>query len=162
MFKVNDYLVYGKDVCLVKEIKIIKEMDYYSLVPINDTSLKITVPVNSDKIRNLISKDEVNEIINDMSSIEVIDTEEKFLESEYKRLLTNGTPLDLIKLIKTIYLRNKERVQNKKRIMDKDKDYIDKAEELLYNEFSIVLDLSFEDTREFINNKFDKLIKKES
>lgn len=162
MFKVNDYLVYGKDVCLVKEIKKIKEMDYYSLVPVNDTSLKITVPVNSDKIRNLISKDEVNEIINDMSSIEVIDTEEKFLESEYKRLLTNGTPLDLIKLIKTIYLRNKERVQNKKRIMDKDKDYIDKAEELLYNEFSIVLDLSFEDTREFINNKFDKLIKKES
>ena len=162
MFKANDYLVYGKDVCLVKEIKKIKEMDYYSLVPVNDTSLKITVPVNSDKIRNLISKDEVNEIINDISSIEVIDTEEKFLESEYKRLLTNGTPLDLIKLIKTIYLRNKERVQNKKRIMDKDKDYIDKAEELLYNEFSIVLDLSFEDTREFINNKFDKLIKKES
>ena len=162
MFKVNDYLVYGKDVCLVKEIKKLNDQDYYSLVPVNDDSLKITIPINSDKIRSLISKEEANKLIKEIPSIETINTEDKFLESEYKRLLTNGTHKDLITIIKTAYLRNKERLSKKKRIMDKDKEYLNDAEEILYNEFKIVLDLSYEDTKDYINKNVDKLIKKES
>lgn len=36
---------------------------------------------------------------------------------------------------------------------------IDKAEEILYNELRIVLDLSFEDTKEYIINIFEELLK---
>lgn len=159
MHKINDCLVYGKDVCHVKNINTINNQEYYSLEPINDSSLKITIPINSNRIRNLISKDELSNIINNMSRIDIINIEEKFIESEYKRLLTNGTSIDLIRIIKTIYLRNKERAKNKKRIMDKDKEYIDKAKEILYNELRIVLDLSFEDTKEYIINIFEELLK---
>ena len=43
MYKANDYLVYKKDVCKVREVKKNKMngLDYYILVPIDDDSLII-------------------------------------------------------------------------------------------------------------------------
>lgn len=52
MFKINDYLVYRKEVCKVTEIKEYKnDFFYYVITPINDTSLKIEVPTDSSVIR---------------------------------------------------------------------------------------------------------------
>lgn len=54
MYKVNDYLVYGKEVCKVHEIeeKKFNNEDYYILRPIKNTDLKISTPV-SDKAKKL-------------------------------------------------------------------------------------------------------------
>ena len=43
---------------------------------------------------------------------------------------------DLIKIIKTTYLRNKERIDNNKKIGGTDDEYFKQAEKYLYNEFS--------------------------
>ena len=60
MYKINDYLFYGKDVCQVKDIEIKKynNQDYYLLVPIKDSTLKLEVPVEDkqNKIRDLFKK----------------------------------------------------------------------------------------------------------
>ena len=50
MYKVDDYVVYKKDVCRVKDIKENKSNKklYYFLVPISDESLMIELPVNND------------------------------------------------------------------------------------------------------------------
>lgn len=42
MFNINDYVVYKKDVCKVIDIKNIKDIDYYVLVPVCGNSLKIS------------------------------------------------------------------------------------------------------------------------
>jgi len=158
-FKIGDLLVYKKDVCVVEEIKIkyLRDMDYYILSPINDKSLKIQIPTNSNAIRELITKSKVKEIINSIPKIDIIKSESKTLENEYKQLMQNGTHEDLIKIIKTTYLRNKQRIDNNKKTTDKDNYFFNQAELYLYNELSIVLNLTYEETKEYIINEVNKL-----
>ena len=157
MFKVGEYLVYRKNVCQVKEIKEKEGVKYYQLVPIDDDSLKIEIPVdNKDNVlRKLISREEVDTLIAEMPTIEVIDCSDRMIELEYRNLLSSGNKEDIIKVIKTAYLRNKARLENKKKISEKDSNYLEKAEKLLYSEFSVVLNLSIEATREYILNKVE-------
>ena len=154
MYKVGDYIVYKKDVCIIKDVKLnsFNNEYYYSLLPINDKSLKIDIPV-SDKlnnIRDLISKKEIENIIKQIPNIPIIESDDKYIESEYKKLLSSNNHFNLIRIIKTTYLRNKDRIDNKKKISDKDNSYFNLAEKYLYNEFSIVLGLSFDDTKKYI------------
>ena len=122
MYKVNDLLVYKKDVCVVEEIKpkYLRDTDYYVLSPLTDKSLKLQVPTTSNAIRDLIKKEKIEEIIQSIPNIEVIKSDAKTLETDYKLLMQNGTHEDLIKIIKTTYLRNKERLDNNKKTADKD------------------------------------------
>ena len=156
MYNINDYVVYRKNVCKVKEIKR-KDNDnkYYILVPINDESLKIEVPVSNNKsiLRELIKKEEIDKLINEIPNINPLKDDDKMLESEYKNLLKSGTHEDLVKIIKTTYLRNKEREDNKKKISDKDKSYFEQAENYLYTELSVVLGMNFDETKKYIEEK---------
>ena len=144
------YIVYERDVCLIEEVKgkYIKGVDYYILRPLNDKTLKISVPVNSKLLRNLISLEDANKLIDNMKSIEVIE-DNKQIENEYKRLLDTGELSDLVKIIKTTYLRNKERIINKKKISEKDDNYFNKAEDYLYTELGVVFNMSKENIKEF-------------
>ena len=148
------YIVYERDVCLIEEVKgkYIKGVDYYILRPLNDKTLKISVPVNSKLLRNLISLEDANKLIDNMKSIEVIE-DNKQIENEYKRLLDTGELSDLVKIIKTTYLRNKERIINKKKISEKDDNYFNKAEDYLYTEWGVVFNMSKENIKEYIIEK---------
>lgn len=159
MYSVNDYLKCGKDVCKVKEIKEkrFNDMDYYLLIPIKDESLKIEIPVTSEKLSSLISIEDLNDLLKNIPNIEPIDMEEKFLENEYKRLLSTGDYEDAIKVIKTTYLRNKKRKENNKKLAEKDINYFQQAEDYLYNEFSVVLGKDYDETKEYIINKIDEI-----
>ena len=159
MYKVGDYLVYKKDVCMVRDIKVkyLRDMDYYILTPITDKSLKIQIPTNSTAIRDLITKEEVEKLISKIPLIEIIKTDSKTLENDYKQLMQSGLHEDLIRIIKTTYLRNKERIDNNKKTTDKDTYYFNQAELYLYNEFSVVLSLTYDETKEYIINKLNKL-----
>lgn len=161
MYKENDYLVYGKQVCRVEKIEKMKfnNEDYYILRPIKNKSLKISAPVSdkANKIRSLITKEDIETLISKIPSIEIIKIDDKFIESEYKKLLNNNTHEDLIKIIKTTYLRNKNRLDNNKKIAEKDKTYFELAEEYLYAELSIVLNKSYEETKEYIIKEVTKL-----
>ena len=154
MFKINDYVVYRKDVCIVKDIKE-QEIDkslYYVLIPINDKSLKIKVPTANrlGLLRNLITKEELDNIIKNIPNIKIIKENDRLIENEYKELLKSGTFNDLIKIIKTTYVRNKEREDSKKKSSDKDMTYFQLAEKYLYTEFSIVLNKSYNETKEYV------------
>lgn len=115
MFKVGDFVVYRRDVCRIKDYleKHIKDMDYYRLEPVSDNTLKIDVPVNNKYLKGVLTEIEVEEIINSIPNIEVIQVEDKMLEQEYKRLLRNDDYDSLIKIIKTTYVRNNQRLNNK-------------------------------------------------
>ena len=154
MFKVNDYLVYRKEVCKVTEIKEYKnDFLYYVITPINDTSLKIEVPTDSSVIRPLISKIKIQKIIEGIPNIKEIVENNRLLENKYKELLKSGTYNDLITIIKTTYLRNETRDKEKKKRSEKDTTYFNLAEKYLYTEFSVVLGKSYEDTKEYVISK---------
>ncbi|MBQ8892443.1 MAG: CarD family transcriptional regulator [Bacilli bacterium] len=159
MYNIGDYVIHKKEVCKIVDIKnkYMKNKDYYVLESVSDNSLKLKVPVDSKYIRETITKDEVNNIINNMMNIEYLDVDDKNIESIYKDLLNNPTHENLIKIIKTTYLRNKNRIDAKRKISDKDKNYFEQAEKYLYTEFSVVLGKSFEETKQYVINEVEKL-----
>ena len=80
-------------------------------------------------IRHIISKESAEKLINNIPNIELLkNIDDKNIENIYKNLIHNGTQEDLIKIIKTSYLRNQDRMNNKKKISDKDSNYFNKAE----------------------------------
>ena len=147
-----DYIVYRKETCKIIE----KEEGYYKLVPVNDTSIKYKVPVDSNFLKKVITKEEIDRLLLEIPEINTIDLGEKQIEQEYKELMKSGTHEDLVKIIKTSYLRNQIRILNNKRISEIDDEYFRRAEKYLYEEIGIVLNLSFENTKENINNKLKK------
>ena len=132
--------------------ELLQNKDYYFLDPVNDDSLTIKVPVEkSDKVmREVITKEEIKEIIKDIPNIEVIKSELRNIENEYKKLMKSGTHRDLIKIIKTAYLRNEERLNNNKKISETDDNYFKKAEKIIYTEFSVALGLTYDETKDYI------------
>ena len=161
MFDIGDFVVYKKDVCKIVGIKekYYKDIDYFSLEPVFDDTLKIDVPKNSNLLRSVLSKKEVEEIINRIPLISYIDLNDKMLENEYKKLLHEGGYDGLIKIIKTTYLRNNDRINSKKKISEKDETYFNLAEKYLYNEFAVSLGISPEEAKEYVINKVNELSK---
>ncbi len=160
MFKINDYVMYKKDVCKIIDIKHqqINNQDYYVLTPIDDESLIIDVPINNrlNNLRSIISKDEAEKLIKRIKSIEPLtNINDKNIESTYKELLYHGDRDDLIRIIKTSYLRNQARSRDKKKLSEKDSKYFEQAEKYLYNELGIALDKSFIETKEYIINSIE-------
>ena len=83
------------------------------------------------------------------------------IEQEYKKLLENATHENLIKIIKTSYLRNAKRKREKKKISEKDDTYFKLAEKILYNEFSGALKMNYEDTKKYVVDSVEKGYKDE-
>ncbi len=158
MYKINDKIIYKRDVCIIKEIKknYYKETDYYCISPISDTTLTINIPVDTPLIKNLLTKEEALSIIDSIISVEPIDSDDKSLENIYKELLSTEDELDLVKIIKTTYLRNKKRIDTGKKIGDKDDTYFKKAENYLYTSLSISLDMTYEECKNYIIEKLEK------
>jgi CarD family transcriptional regulator len=162
MFKVGEYLIYRKSAC--KIIEIIKNQfnnnDYYVLIPIDDSSLKINVPINNcSSLRPLITKDKLIKIIKKIPDAEIIESDNRLIENEYKKLMNSGEHEDLIRIIKTTYLKNKFRTDNNKKISEKDDFYFNQAEKCLYNEFSLVLGISYEEAKTYVINAVANLSK---
>ena len=152
MLNIGDYVIYQEQVCQIKEQKIneFTNLESFILVPVTDSSLKLNVPVNNPNIKNLMTKEEIKNLIALMPSIPLIDIEDKLLENEYKRLYHSGSKEDLIRIIKTTYKRNQDRLNNNKKISEKDNKYFTLAENLLYSEIATVFGISLEEAKEYI------------
>lgn len=161
MFKINDYIIYNNGVCKIKDIKkkYMNDTDYFIVCPIEDESLTIKLPITTTNMRKLINVEEAEELISKIPSIETLNLNEKNIEIEYKKLLENKRLEDLVKIIKTTYLRNKERTDNKKKTGDIDNKYFSMAEKFLYNELALVYNKSFDDIK---NDVIEKVTNKEA
>ena len=162
MYKKDEYVVYRHDVCKIKDIRTnsLNGNTYYVMTPIDDESLIIDIPTENKlgHLRDIISSDKANEVIKRIPSINPIkEINDKKLDSKYKELLSSGTYDDLIKIIKTTYLRNKSRIDNNRKISEKDNTYFKLAEKYLYNELAISLNMNPTEVKDYIskvvNNK---------
>ena len=144
---------------LISNVSATNTQDYYVLNPIEDDTLQIEIPTSSIYLRDLISKEKVQRIIKNIPHIPIIECEDKQLENEYKNLMNTESLENYIRIIKTTYLRNKEREQQKKKLRDKDSHYFNLAEKYLYNEFSVLLNKTFEETKNYVIESVMKLDK---
>lgn len=155
MYKKGDYVVYRRDVCIIRDIKEskLKNTTFYVMNPIDDSSLIIDIPIENKMgfLRGVISTDKAKKLIERIPKINPIENiNEKNLDAKYKEMLYTGNYEDLIKIIKTTFLRNESRVNNKKKISEKDNNYFKLAEKYLYNELSVSLNMSVEEVKDYI------------
>lgn len=159
MYKIGDVVVYRRDVCRVtakKKSDLTGEMCYV-LVPYKNenNSVKMQVPVSNKAghLRDLVTKDQIDELIRNAPDIETLESKPANMKSQYATLMKGGSLEDLVCIIKTSYLRNDERMKNHKKLASIDAEYLEKAENLLYSELSVAMNMSYEESKEFFEKE---------
>src|SRR5574344_1449252 len=152
MYQVGDYVLYNYNVCQIAKTTDINGSQYFVMIPTTDPSLTIKIPVlNCEQVlRHIMSKKEAEALIKRIPDIKMISAPDRALEFEYRKLMVTGNSEDLVKIIKTTYLRNKIRKDNGKKVGEKDSKYFKLAEASLYSEISLSLGIDFDKTREYI------------
>lgn len=162
MFKIDDYVVYGGNgVCKVTNVGTLEnsrsdsDREYYTLEPVYESG-KIFTPVDNQKVvmRKIISKEEADELINSIPSIEVdwID-DMKDRESRFKDIIHNYDCKGFVKIIKTIIERKKQCVTSGKKLSSNDKNYLKRAQEYLCGELAIALNIPKDTVDGYIVNR---------
>jgi len=164
MYKAGDIVVHKHDICKIIDIKkkFRLDEDYYTLIPVDDSTLIIHTPVSDKRglIRNIITKEAAEALIQKIPEIETIKVDDdRLLENEYIKAINSGKHENLIKIIKTTYLRKVEKINNGKKVGEKDKNYFRLAEKLFYTEFSAALGMSYQETKKYVENKVAELVK---
>ncbi len=160
MFKIGDYVVHYKEgVCEVIDIGTLdmscsdKKKEYYTLKPVYDAGGILYTPVeNAEKqVRSIISVEEAEELIKTMPQIGTIPvTDEKKRETSYKEALMTNECRAWVALIKTSYQRKKKRLDSGKKVINIDDRYLNMAEQFLYGELAVVLDISKNEVGQYI------------
>lgn len=163
MFQIGDIVVYSNHgVCKVIDIGPLamnmadKKREYYTLCPLYQKESIIYAPVDNQKqvMRDVISKDQANALIQKMDGIEADwITNEKERERAYKETLKSCDCLKLAKMIKTLHIRHNKRAKLGKRMTVVDERYFKRAEEQLFEELAFVLQIEL--------NHVDAYIQKE-
>ena len=78
------------------------------------------------------------------------------MKSQYANLLKSDSLQDLICIIKTSYLRNKARADQHKKLASIDDEYLHKAEKYLYDELSVALDMTYDQSKAYFNKEVEK------
>ncbi|HBM46881.1 MAG TPA: CarD family transcriptional regulator [Lachnoclostridium sp.] len=160
MFETGEYVVYGRTgICKVTGVTTMKmdgasgERLYYVLRPGGETEGKIFTPVEGGKqvLRGIITKEEAEKLINEIPLIETLSIEnEKFREDSYKKCIRTCECRDLLRIIKTIYIRKQTRLSHGKKTTATDERYLKMAEDHLYSEFSMLLDIPKDHMADYI------------
>ncbi|MCE5197026.1 MAG: CarD family transcriptional regulator [Negativicutes bacterium] len=160
MLTINTYVVYGTNgVCQITGIKKEKfggsEKEYYLLKPINTEGSIIYVPLDNalltSKMRNLLSPDEIHELIKLIPEEQTTWIADSKLRSEkYKDIFGRGDHRELVCMMKSIYLQKKDRSREGKKLWSGDEKALNTAEKILFDEFAIVLNITPEEVVPFI------------
>lgn len=166
LFKSGDLVVYGaKGVCRVLEICKLPELssdperDFYKLEPMFIKGSVIYTPTDSDNvvIRRVISRDTAMSLINDIPNIDTIKiNDDKKREAALHDSVSKCDCRELVKVIKTLYQRKKSREAAGKKQTSVDEKYLNMAENNLYSELSIPLEISKEKIEDFITDRIDR------
>ena len=163
-YKVGDYLVHETNgVCCVDEIKEMalagkgSEKLYYILVPVYHTKSQVVTPVKSEKarVRDVKPREELEELFDKVTELEVIEADNDRQRGEkYKEKIACFEPLELARIVKTVYLRL-VRIQEGEKVMAQHEKMLDIAGKKLFEEMAFSFDEDIEDVR----NRFLERIK---
>ena len=147
MFRIGDYVAHYKEgVCEVVNIGKIdmgsSDKEYYTLKPVYDAAGTVYTPVDNkrEQIRQLITKEEAENLIKEMSEIDT---------------LLHNQCREWVSLIKTSYGRNKERIQAGKKTINIDERYMSSAEKFLYGELAVVMEMPRDKVSGYVKEHLD-------
>ncbi|MBU5314880.1 CarD family transcriptional regulator [Clostridium bornimense] len=161
MFKIGDYIMYGvTGVCkvtdIIKEKYFNNEEDYYVLEPVYATTETIIkIPVANKKVfmRNIISKEDIDNLIEEMPlEKEVWIDDERERNYKFKSMVRSGDYKQWSTLIKTIFLKREEKKLEGKKITQEDERLFKSAEKLLNEEIATILHILPDEVPKYIQS----------
>ena len=141
MYLVGEYIVYGTSgVCKVEAVG----------------SMQMS-GVNKDKLYYTLAPLYSKELIEQIQTIELLwVADEKKREDIYKTALRTCDCREWIKIIKTLYLRKISRIAEGKKVTVSDGKYLHMAEERLYEELALALDMDKDEVVEYITEHVEQ------
>jgi len=166
VFQKGEYVVSGnKGVCVVDDITTLdisgvdKEREYYILKPVYMAGSTVYVPVDTadNSMRRVLSREEADKLISEIPEIPLISiSNDKLLEQEYRGCMKTNDCAEWIRIIKTIYLRKQKRIEAGRKVTAVDAKYFRLAEDNLYGELAISLQMPRGEIEDYITREIDK------
>ena len=147
MFEKGDFVVNTSNgICEISDIVTMNmsgvEKEYYILIPIEEKTAKVYLPVDiaEKRIRLTMKKDEALKFLKEIKAVDgVLVENEKEREKIYKDAINSRDPKRLISIMKTLYLRRKKRLEDGKKCTAIDDRYFKLAENHLHGELAFAL-----------------------
>lgn len=168
MFSKGDRVVYENNgVCTVDDIGKLdinpsnKDRIYYTLIPVYGKGERIYVPADKDKLhlRPTIDRSLATALIDDICEIEPLEVAfERKREDAYKSCIKLCDCRELLRLIITISKRMHGRISEGKKLTSEDQRYLHMAEENLYGELAVALDVTKEAVAEKVRAQLKELL----
>ncbi|MBQ9937962.1 MAG: CarD family transcriptional regulator [Oscillospiraceae bacterium] len=166
MYNAGELIVYGSTgVCRIVEIapmnrpNMSKDTLYYTLEPLYQDGI-IYVPVDNNKVfmRDVISREQAEQIIDMIPKIEeAYKTSDKNVTDNFKEAFASHNCTDLVELIVSIYNKKQYVQAHHRQLGQMDVRYMKRAEELLYGEFAIALNIPKEKVQSYIGKRIEEM-----
>lgn len=163
MFEIGEYIVYGMNgVCRVEAVGpmnitgVDSDKEYYTLTPLYSRGSKVYIPVDNQKVvmRKVVDKTEACMLIDEMKEIaEIEEVNDKNRELAYKEAIKSCDCRQWIRVINTVLKRKEERLSQGKKMSACDERYLKSAQDNLYGEFAISLNLDKSAVEEYIERR---------
>lgn len=163
MFEKGSYVVNANNgICEISDIVIMnttgEEKEYYVLVPTEEKTAKVFLPVDiaEKRIRPAMKKDEAWALIREIKAVDGAFIEnEKEREKIYKEAISSRDPKRLISIMKTLYIRRQKRLEEGKKITAVDERYFRLAENQLYSELAFSMGVQKSEVNQIIADNID-------
>lgn len=161
-FAKGKYIVYGNaGVCYIEDIRMIQfdseqiERMYYVLQPISRQSSTLYIPTDNErlnkKMRYVLTKEEIDEILQDVCQQELMWEEDKKVRQERnKQVLQEKDQEKMLLLVSCIYLKKQELEENGKKMNTTDENVLRELEHYINEEFAFSLHLPVGQVGEYI------------
>ena len=170
MYKKGECVIYGNNgICRIEKIGVPKGTpmenngkEYYTLSPVFGTG-NIYVPLDTKVfMRPILTKEQAEALIEQIPKIRGEECEGKdirALSEKYKGCLDTHQCEDLVKLIKTVYQKEKNMLEKGKKLAKTEQEYGKLAKELLHREFSMALEIPYDEVEAYIAKKVEAMCK---
>ena len=132
---------------------------YYTLIPVYDSKSKLFIPTDSEGVglRPVLSKENAEELVSRLAEMEpIIVQNEKEREKIFKETIRSGNCEEISRIIKTLYLRKKARVNAGKKAVSMEEKYLFMAREQLYGELAVSLGIEKAGVEEYITQCIER------
>lgn len=169
MYSIGSYVVKNVNgICKVEDIVYLDTEDgskkqYYLLKPADEPTGTVYVPVDHAEktTRRVMTEEEVWKLIDHIGEIDEIWIDnEKQREMRYKEAIRSRDPKVLVGIIKMLFLRRQERLEQGKKSTATDDKFFKLAEEYLHSEIGFVLNMDKGQVRQLITDSVQGRLQK--
>lgn len=165
MFQKGDFVTYGcKGVCEIKNITTLqldgipKDKLYYEMSRVSDAKAKVFTPVEHEGgknvLRPVLSGEEAAALLEKIPQLEQPwIRNDRAREESYREIIGGCDPTGLLSMIKSLYQFRRERALIGRKLPAMDAKYLRSAQENLFTEIALVMELTTEQVDEFVTER---------